>query len=78
MTDQAKRIKLDIPDGPEYDQVRDMHGHTVTVFESTEVNGRRSLKIGSRTLALQRVGVDESGDEAMEVFRAQSISEPSY
>ncbi|WP_326826742.1 hypothetical protein [Streptosporangium sp. NBC_01756] len=78
MADQAKRIRLDIPDGPEYDQVRDMHGHTVTVFESTEVDGRRSLKIGSRTLVLQRTGVDESGDEATEIFRAQSISEPSY
>ncbi|GAA3514486.1 hypothetical protein FHR32_002640 [Streptosporangium album] len=78
MADQAKRIRLDIPSGPEYDQVRDMHGHTVTVFESTEVNGRRSLKIGSRTLVLQRVGVDESGNETTEIFRAQSISEPSY
>lgn len=73
-----RRIKLDIPDGPEYDPLRDMHGHTVTVFQSTEIDGRRSLKIGSRTLVLQKVGVDGDGDEAMDVYRAQSISEPSY
>ncbi|MEV6868884.1 hypothetical protein AB0M44_48955 [Streptosporangium subroseum] len=78
MTDQVRRIKLDIPDSPEYDQVRDMHGHAVSVFASTENNGERSLKIGSRTLALRKVGVDEDGDEAMDVYRAESISDPSY
>lgn len=78
MTDQLRRIKLDIPDGPEYDQVRDMHGHAVSVFASTEIDGERSLKIGSRTLVLRKVGVDDDGDEAMDVYRAQSISDPSY
>ncbi|WP_329088462.1 MULTISPECIES: hypothetical protein [unclassified Streptosporangium] len=78
MTFQMRRIKLDIPDGPEYDQVRDMHGHTVTVFASTEVNGERSLKIGSRTLLLRKVGVDEDEEGPMDVYRAESISEPSY
>jgi hypothetical protein len=73
-----RRIKLDIPDEPEYDPLRDMHGHMVTVFESTEVDGSRSLKIGSRTLVLRKVGVDEDGDETVDVYRAQSISEPSY
>ncbi|SNT57147.1 hypothetical protein [Streptosporangium sp. 'caverna'] len=55
-----------------------MHGHAVSVFASTENNGERSLKIGSRTLALRKVGVDEDGDEAMDVYRAESISDPSY
>ncbi|MGC5009810.1 hypothetical protein ACLQ2R_03495 [Streptosporangium sp. DT93] len=78
MTFQTIRIKLDIPDGPEYDQVRDMHGHIVTVFTSTEINGERSLKIGSRTLRLRKAGVDEEGDEPMDVYRAEAISDPSY
>jgi hypothetical protein len=78
VTDQPRRIKLDIPDEPEYDPLRDMHGHLVTVFASTEIDGRRSLKIGSRTLVLSKVGVDEEGDEAVDIYRAQSISEPSY
>jgi hypothetical protein len=76
VTDHLKRIKLDIPDGLEYASVHDMNGHVVTVFESTEIDGHRSLKIGSRTLQLQRVGVDH--DAEIEVFRAQSISEASY
>jgi hypothetical protein len=78
VTFQTRRIKLDIPDGPEYDQVRDMHGHAVTVFASTEINGERSLKIGSRTLLLRKVGVDEDEEGPMDVYRAESISEPSY
>jgi hypothetical protein len=78
VTFQTRRIKLDIPDGPEYDQVRDMHGHSVTVFASTEINGERSLKIGSRTLRLRKVGVDEDGEEPMDIYRAESISDPSY
>ncbi|MEU8380721.1 hypothetical protein [Streptosporangium sp. NPDC048865] len=78
VTFQTRRIKLDIPDGPEYDQVRDMHGHTVTVFASTEINGERSLKIGSRTLQLRKVGTEEDEEGPMDVYRAESISEPSY
>jgi len=76
VTDHLKRIKLDIPDGLEYAPVHDMHGHVVTVFESTEIDGHRSLKIGSRTLQLRKVGVDKEAE--IEVFRAQSISEASY
>jgi|GEM_PF-4845289 len=78
VTFQMRRIKLEIPDEPEYDQVRDMHGHAVTVFASTEINGERSLKIGSRTLLLRKVGVDEDEEGPMDVYRAESISEPSY
>ncbi|MEV4753372.1 hypothetical protein AB0K21_44115 [Streptosporangium sp. NPDC049248] len=55
-----------------------MHGHSVTVFASTEINGERSLKIGSRTLRLRKVGVDEDGEEPMDIYRAESISDPSY
>ncbi|WP_344972891.1 hypothetical protein [Streptosporangium fragile] len=78
MTFETRRIKLDIPDEPEYAPVRDMHGRTVTVFASTEINGERSLKIDGRTLALRKVGVDEDADGPMDVYRAESISGPSY
>ncbi|MBB2914942.1 hypothetical protein FHS43_006254 [Streptosporangium becharense] len=78
MTFETRRIKLDIPDEPEYDPIREMHGHTVTVFASTEINGERSLKIGGRTLSLRKTGVDEDVDGSMDVYRAESISDPSY
>ncbi|GAA3000311.1 hypothetical protein [Streptosporangium longisporum] len=55
-----------------------MHGHVVTLFASTETNGERSLKIGSRTLLLRKVGVDEDDEGPMDVYRAESISDPSY